>query len=135
MEELAADASVVAKWFKQADEPYLAEAQLLRERFLAGALNLVAPSLLFLELLNTAARRWRWSREQVDALAADLQRSRFDLREPQLSAVARWTGLGLSAYDACYVATAAERGVLLVTTDEQIVSVAPSIARHLRAYA
>jgi predicted nucleic acid-binding protein len=134
VDEVAADASVIAKWFKTDGEANVGEAQLLRQRFLSGALVLVVPPLLFLELINTAARRWRWPAVRLDALASDLVRLPFAVREPRLEAVAHWCGRGLAAYDASYVAVAAQRGVPLITTDEEVLAAAGGLARPLSGY-
>jgi predicted nucleic acid-binding protein len=134
VDEVAADASVIAKWFKTSGEANVAEAQLLRQRFLDGTVGLTVPRLLFLELVNTAARRWRWSPAHLDALAADLVRLPFAIHEPRLEAVAHWSGRGLTAYDASYVVVAGERGVPLITTDEQVLVVAAGLARPLSGY-
>jgi predicted nucleic acid-binding protein len=133
--EAVVDGSVVAKWYKPQDEPDLASALLLRERALRGEVLLVAPALLYLEMLNAAARRWRWDAAELRNMAHELSALPFVITEPGLEAVARWASRGLSAYDASYVALAEQRGATLVTTDEQIVAVAPAIARHLRDYA
>jgi predicted nucleic acid-binding protein len=55
------------------------------------------------------------------------------VRQPSLPGIARWTARGLTAYDACYVALAEERGVQLVTADELIISVGGTRIRSLSA--
>ena len=134
MIELVVDASVIAKWWWTLREEDVERALLLRDRLLRGELVFVVPTLLFLELLNAAARRWRWTPEQVASLALQLGRLRFIVHEPALPAIARWASRGLSAYDASYVALAEQRGATLITTAAQIIAVAPTIARHLRDY-
>jgi predicted nucleic acid-binding protein len=49
--------------------------------------------------------------------------------------VARWTGRGLTAYDAAYVAVAEAEAVRLVTDDDLIVNVAPEISIALTSAA
>ena len=51
-----------------------------------------------------------------------------------MSTVAGWVARGLTAYDSAYVALAEERGIPLVTDDEQILSVAGEIASPLGAW-
>ena len=97
----------------------------------AGRLDVAVPRLLFLEILNVAARRWHWPEKELVELADALQSLGFEVAEPPLDAVAAWAARGLSAYDACYVALAETRGVALVTTDAEIAAAAPSIARSL----
>ena len=58
MTEAVLDASVVLKWFVPTDERGSAEARLIRDDYRAGQLIVTVPSLLFLEILNVAGRRW-----------------------------------------------------------------------------
>jgi predicted nucleic acid-binding protein len=129
--EAVLDASVVLKWFHSEGEGHLRAARELRARFEAGELRVLAPPLLWLELLNIAARRWRWQQTQLERLAATLPHLGFELLEPELSSVARWAGRGLTAYDAAYVAVAEQVGARLITDDEQTVRSAPKVATAL----
>jgi predicted nucleic acid-binding protein len=128
LSEAVLDASVVLKWFHSEGEVHSEAAQGLRKRFEAGELRALAPPLLWLEVLNVAARRWRWGAKQLDRLAAALPDLGFELIEPELSGVARWTAKGLTAYDAAYVAVAEEAGVDLITDDAEILAAAPELA-------
>lgn len=134
MTEAVLDASVVLKWFHSAEEENVEAARRLRERFEAGELRALAPSLLWLEVLNVAARRWRWTQDQLDQLAAALPELGFELVEPELLDVARWSACGLTAHDAAYVAAAEHTGVELITDDAEIVKVAPDLAVALARY-
>lgn len=131
MNEAVLDASVVVKWFHAEGERHLDAARHLRAEFEAGELRVLAPQLLWLELLNVAARSWRWPQSQLEQLAATLEQLGFEVREPELLSVARWTADGLTAYDAAYVAVAEQAGVQLVTDNEQIVASAPKVATTL----
>jgi predicted nucleic acid-binding protein len=133
--ELVLDASVVLKWFHTAGEPRAERAQRLRARYASGEFRVLGPPLLWLELLNVAARRWRWEADRLQGLVAVLPRLGFELVEPDLAATARWCGRGLTAYDAAYVAVAEEAGAKLVTDDAEIVRAARSIAVALSAAA
>lgn len=128
MIEAVLDASVVLKWFHSEGEENVEAARRLRERFEAGELRALAPSLLWLEVLNVAARRWRWTQDQLEQLATSLPELGFELLEPELPDVARWSANGLTAYDAAYVAVAEHTGVELITDDSEIVRVAPELA-------
>jgi predicted nucleic acid-binding protein len=88
----------------------------------------VAPRLLALEVLNVAARRWKWTADELDAVAVRLDEIGWRFVEPDLRDVARWAGQGLSAYDATYVAVAEAAGCPLVTDDARILAVAPHVA-------
>lgn len=131
MIEVVLDASVVLKWFGPQGETKLEEAQSLRARYEQGELVVIAPSLLFLELLNVAGRRWAWGEEALQDLGAALKDLGFEVEEPELTAVAAWVGKGLTAYDAAYVALAEGRGVDLITDDDHILAVANSVASPL----
>jgi predicted nucleic acid-binding protein len=119
--EVVLDASVVLKWFHTDGERHVEQARRLRAEFEAGKLRVLAPGLLWLELLNVAGRSWGWSERQLDALATRLPDLGFEVQEPQLPAVARWVARGLTAYDAAYLAVADDAGVRLITDDEEIV--------------
>lgn len=131
MTEAVLDASVVLKWFHGEGEANVDAARRLRSQFEAGELRVLAPPLLWLEILNVAARRWRWSASQLDRLAASLPELGFEILEPELAVVADWAAEGLTAYDAAYVATAEVAGVALITDDAEICRVAPEVAEPL----
>lgn len=122
MIEAVLDASVVLKWFNTAGEQHVAQAQQLRASFERGELLVIVPALLFLELLSTGARRWKWDGPRLEGWAQLLTRFGFEVREPPLAVVARWAGRGLTAYDACYLALAEERNTTVITADERMLA-------------
>lgn len=127
------DASVVLKWFHSAGEAHVDAARALRDRYEAGELRVLAPALLWLEIVNVAARAWRWRSSRLHQLAATLPNLGFDIVEVDVADVARWTSKGLTAYDAAYVAVAEQAGAPLITDDTQIVRSAPTVAVALGA--
>jgi predicted nucleic acid-binding protein len=129
--EAVLDASVVLKWFHSQGENHVEAAHELRERFEAGELRVLAPRLLWLEILNVAARRWGWTAPQLEQLAATLPELGFELIDPELPGIAHWAANGLTVYDAAYVAVAEETGVQLITDDAQIVRTAAKLAAAL----
>lgn len=134
MTEAVLDASVVLKWFGDRGEDLEAQALAMRATYVEGNLVVLSPGLLALEVLNAAARRWRWPTPQVVELAAHLDQIGFEWREPDLERVAGWTGKGLTAYDAAYVALAEQCGVDLWTDDAGILDVASPVARPLASW-
>jgi predicted nucleic acid-binding protein len=86
------------------------------------------PSLLFLEVLNAAARQWRWSQDDLETLAHGLAGMPFEIREPDIAAVAHWAGRGLTANDAAYVGLAEELGLTVITEDAQVLEIAAGLA-------
>ncbi|HET7443174.1 MAG TPA: type II toxin-antitoxin system VapC family toxin [Solirubrobacterales bacterium] len=128
MNEVVLDASVVLKWFHGEGERNVEAAREIRGRYEAGDLYVLAPPLLWLELINVAARSWRWSGKQLDDLAAALPQLGFEIVQPGLPRLASWAAAGLTAYDAAYLTVAEEAGVQLVTDDAEIVRAAPETA-------
>jgi len=120
----------VLKWFA-AEQRGSFEARQLRDDYRAGRLSVVVPSLLFLELLNVAGRRWQWEAEAVAELVEALGDLSFEVSEPELPSVGSWVSRGLTAYDAAYVALAERRQLALVTDDDAIIELAPGISRAL----
>jgi predicted nucleic acid-binding protein len=129
--QVVLDASVVAKWFQTEDEDHVEVAQGLRSEYEAGKLTVLAPPLLTLELLNSAARRWGWDEHQLVELAQTLEQISFERVDADPVAVARWAARGLTAYDAAYVAVAEQTGATLVTADAEILARAPGVAEPL----
>jgi len=129
MTEVVVDASIAIRWLERPGSPSSAPAQALLEEYEAGRLGVIVPSLLFIEVLNVAGRRWRWAEQALVELTMRLAGMLNDVIDPDLGRVAVWTARGLSAYDATYVALAEERAIPLITDDRQILAVAPGIAR------
>ena len=125
------DASVVFKWFGDEVERGTAAARALEAQYRRGEIQVIVPSLLFLELINIAARRRSWPAERLSALAGALLATRFRIGQPPLERVAYWAGRGLTAYDACYVALAEARRTVVITADERILAVASQLSEAL----
>ncbi|MGH7904350.1 MAG: PIN domain-containing protein [Candidatus Dormibacteraceae bacterium] len=134
MTELVLDASVLVKWFRTQGEEDLDAALALRSAFEEGALLLVEPPLVHPELINIAARRWRWEEGRLVSLARLLVQLRLRLVEPELDRVASWAARGLTAYDAAYVAVAEAGAVPLITSDDLVLATASGIARPLGSW-
>lgn len=135
MIERVLDASVLVKWFTHTAEQHSEAARALMERYERGELVISAPPLLFVEMLNVAARRWRWEAPHLSELAEQMDAYGFHVQQPSLAGLARWTGRGLTAYDASYVALAEERRTVVVTADDQILAVAGPLAESVAAFA
>ena len=131
MTEVVLDASVVIKWFRSEGERHVEAARALRTAFAAGGLIVFAPTLLRLEIVNVAGRRWQWDEPALAELAVGLDDLGFELSEPDLGRVAHWTARGLTAYDAAYVAVAEVTHARLITDDDLIVATVGPIAQPL----
>lgn len=132
MSDLVLDASVILKWFRAAGERHVRAARVLRSQFEAGELTAFAPSLLKLEIVNVAGRRWGWDEPSLLELAKSLDDLGLEVVQSETSRVARWTARGLTAYDAAYVAVAEAEAITLVTDDELVCATAPGVTRPLR---
>lgn len=131
MREVVLDASVVIKWFRGQGEAHFEQARELRHEYEQGELLVFAPPLLALEILNVAGRRWLLKTRALENVATTLENLGFEYVEPDLSAVARWTARGLTAYDAAYIAVAEGMSARLVTDDEQLAGVASELVDPL----
>ena len=127
MSDVVLDASVVLKWFGRRGEQHETQALEVRSAYDAGALTVLTPPLLALEIVNVAGRRWRSDESLLIDLAADVEALGFEVREARLEGIARWTARGLSAYDSAYVALAEETGAKLVTDDTRVLSLASGV--------
>jgi predicted nucleic acid-binding protein len=129
--EVVLDASVLVKWIKEVGEANVPAARALRVQYRRGELGVVVPYLVFLEIVNVAARRWGWSADQLSGMVRVLLEARFGIGQPPLERVAHWAGRGLTAYDACYVALAEDRRTVVITADDRILAVAGQLAEPL----
>lgn len=129
MNRCVVDASVVLKWFLR-DEVDGPPALAVLDRYLTGALDLLAPALLEFEVINglrIAGKRGRIPGESVKAAA----RAFLDLglKFVPLPFYAEKTldlaeQCDLSAYDASYLALAVESGTDLLTADKNLLKAA-----------
>ena len=128
MTDVVLAGSVVVKWFHVDGERNVQAARALRDRYLGGELRVLVPTLLALEVLGVAARRWRWDGARLQRLAGALSMLAFEQVEPEPATVARWAGRGLAAFDAAYVAAAEQNGTRLISDDDDLVRAAPEVA-------
>ena len=89
--------------------------------------ELIVPDLFYIECANIFwkwVRRFRYPKESAQENLADLQRLDL-LAIPTQAVAARALEIaletGVTAYDSCYVATAIEEGVPLITADRKLV--------------
>lgn len=72
-----------------------------------------------------------WNSAALNKLVTGLQRLGFEIHDPSLEAIARWTAQGLTAYDSAYVALAEAEGLRLVTDDGFVLEKASRFAVSL----
>ena len=118
------DASVLLKWVLPGDEEQDGNAALsLRDRAVAGAVELIVPQLWIYEVGNTLARRFPDQADELLASLADfgLAEARLDVRW-RTQAVSLAMTYGVAFYDAAYHAVALVHGGAFVTADERYVA-------------
>ncbi len=120
-EKKVIDASIVAKWFL--DESDTAKALRIRNDHISGKILLVAPELLFSEVLNTLRYKGRDQQALESALEIlwDMQlhvehTNSFILKK----SIAIALQYNLTIYDALYAALAQIHSCSLVTADERL---------------
>ena len=119
------DASVVVKWY--VPEALSGSASALLDRFKAGEVGLLAPSLLWAEVANAVCAKHRSGElddEHVRQTYHRLMRLPITLvpiRELLVEAIEISLSVRCSAYDALYVALAQREHVSLLTADDRLV--------------
>ena len=116
------DANVSLKWALN-DEEAVVEAVALREAFMAGRIELVAPTLWVYEITNgliVATRRKRIAPEISTQFLKDILSMGIRLLDPLADQVhSQAIQYNVSAYDAAYLTLAEELGVPLWTGDRR----------------
>ena len=125
MNKIIIDSSVVLKWYL-ADEEYSQKALELLDRFVAGQLSLLAPSLLEYEVANAliiAKRRGRVDWKDIFTALEGFVNLEINLKPLSAfySKVLNYCkAYNVSAYDASYLALAEDEGTPLVTADKKL---------------
>ena len=131
---LALDASVAAKWFLVAEEPFKNQALKVREQYERGEVEFIIPDLFWPELGNVlwkAVRQGRCSlgdAEQSLCAAKTLGLPAVPSEALVESALTIASKYNRSFYDSLYVALAVAYRVTLITADEKL---ANATAAHL----
>jgi len=137
---VVADASVVVKWY--IPEKNHEEARRLRDDYLDGAHELVAPHLLGFEVVNALKYSGHYESERLAEAAKSLSEYGLELRPfGDCGRVAETAdGLDVSVYDASYVALASAVDSVVFTADEALVEDTAGTeyadhVEHIRDYA
>jgi predicted nucleic acid-binding protein len=128
-ETVVIDASVVAKWFLE--EVYSTNALLLRDKYIAGEIELASPCIMPFEVLNALRYSGVYSRDALVSVVKSLDKYGIRLWDligaygQRVAEVAM--ELAISVYDASYVALAEIANARLVTANEEILTKAKDI--------
>jgi len=121
---LVLDATVAVKWFT--NEPLRDKALLIRDKYVKGLVDLIAPGLLFYEVANALRYNPRFGVEEVKNALKALEKlgiSLYDfegqLRDTSIELAYRF---GITVYDAAYVALAVIQDAVLYTADKEVVA-------------
>ena len=130
MERVVVDASVILKFF--VNEAHSEAAHRLRDSRISGKISLIAPSLLFYEVMNAVrySKARRFTVEEQKVIAEAMENYAFtlfgldaDLMNRTIDVAAKHN---ISFYDAAYVALAINTGSKLYTADEKLIKAAKS---------
>jgi len=123
-ETVVIDASVIAKWFLE--EVYSTNALLLRDKYIAGEIELASPCIMPFEVLNALRYSGIYSKDALGSVVRSLHRYGIELWDligaygQRVAEVAM--ELDMSVYDASYVALAEIANAKLVTADEEMLA-------------
>lgn len=138
MTEIVVDTSVVVKWYipEQDHDP----ARALRDAYLEGSCDLVAPALMPFEAINALKYSGQYEGSRLETAANTLPEYGIDLvpfaEIDSVAAVA--TTLDIPVYDAAYIALAEQLETTLYTADEALLNDVAgeyrNVAAHIRDY-
>ncbi|ABL77460.1 type II toxin-antitoxin system VapC family toxin [Thermofilum pendens] len=122
MREAVVDASVVVKWF--VEEEGSDKALKVRDMYVEGEVELVAPELLVYEVLNALYYKRLFSEEEMAQVLEALEAYSFKLYplkgEYARKALEISYRCDVTVYDASYVALAVLRDTYVYTADEKL---------------
>ena len=136
--KIVVDASVVVKWF--VEEKYSKEALIIRDSFTEGLIDIIAPSLLYFEVLNALKYSGAFGEDELKKVARILEDYQFTVYELRGAYAEKAVEIamrkGITIHDASYVALALIEGVELYTADEKLLTKTQDMemAKHLRNF-
>lgn len=138
MSEIVVDTSVVVKWY--IPERHHEQARLLRDAYLDGRFDLVAPALMPFEAINALKYSGHYGGNRLEEASNSLGKYGIELvpfnEIGPLAAVAN--DLDVTVYDASYIALAQELDTSVYTADETLLDELEGgyseLAAHIRTY-
>ena len=136
--KVVVDASVAVKWF--IEEEYTREALMLRDAYMQGLVDLIAPSLLPYEVINALKYSGAFGEDELKEIANILESLQITLYNIEGNYSATTVTIaarkGLTIYDASYVALAIDKQATLYTADEKLLEKIAdlNVGKHIREY-
>ncbi len=123
MVKIVVDTSVVVKWF--IDEMYSENARKIRDEYVNGTVDLVAPELMPFEVLNALRYSGLFEKDELIMVAKSLELYGFELYPLSGNLAENTVKIAVekdvTIYDAAYVALAMELNTNLYTADEKLI--------------
>lgn len=138
MAEIVVDTSVVVKWY--IPEQDHKQARALRDEYLDGKFDLVAPALMPFEAINALRYSGHYDGSRLEEASKSLPEYGIDLVPfSKIGPVAEIaTTLGITVYDASYIALAQKLNTKVYTADEKLLDDLEGdyneLAEHIRNY-
>ena len=123
MEKIVADASVIVKWF--VDEVHSEKARELRDEYINGSVEILAPELMPYEVLNALKYTGLFNLNELVMVAKSLSLYGFRLYSlvGELAEITAKLAVknNITIYDASYVALAEKLKAKFYTSDEKLI--------------
>jgi len=135
MNQIIIDANVVVKWF--IEENNSINAKILRSKFIDGEIELIAPSLLYFEVLNALKYSKLFTQAELNDAGESLENYGIniitiqkEIREHMIKIAVEYD---MSIYDASYLGLSIATGGTLYTADEKILKKLPkSLKKYVK---
>ena len=138
MAEIVVDTSVVVKWY--IPEQYHEHARALRDAYLDGKCDLIAPALMPFEAINALKYSGHYEGNRLEEASTSLPEYGIELVPfNYIGPVAEIANnLDITIYDAAYIALARQLGTKAYTADENLLDDLDGdyseLAEHIRTY-
>ena len=139
MAEFVVDTSVVVKWY--IPEQHHEQARALRDAYLDGAFDLVAPALMPFEAVNALKYSGYYDGERLEDTSKSLSEYGIELVPfNNVGSIAEVADtLDITVYDAAYIALARKLDTNVYTADgnlfDDLDEAHSELAKHIRTYA
>ncbi|PSQ28857.1 PIN domain nuclease [Halobacteriales archaeon QS_9_67_15] len=138
MSEIVVDTSVVVKWY--IPEQHHEQARALRDAYLDGEFDLVAPALMPFEAVNALKYSGHYEGERLEEASKSLPEYGIDLvsfnKTGSVTEIAN--NLDITIYDAAYIALAQNHDTKAYTADGNLLDNLKGdyseLAEHIRTY-